>query len=209
MVIWRTRWGSSMVRIDHELNIQPDWSLRGEMFLLVWQLKKQQPKKRELKFLHCLFLLVLHSKLHRVKYYLLYFQECVGWCWVNLNPSDLSPWAGFWENPLSCRWWESASYFPRYHTSEKPPVLKHTSPFQASVRAAVPVLLPHWAPELLLPRSCSCSHQVALPQRRSVVYRQGSCFSELHTTQSPARCRSRATCSDLLVLRQCFRIIHV
>lgn len=78
-----------------------------------------------------------------MKYYLLYFQECVGWCWVNLNPSDLSPWAGFWENPLSCRWWESASYFPRYHTSEKPLVLKHTSPFQASVRAAVPVLLPH------------------------------------------------------------------
>lgn len=30
MVILRTRWGSSMVRIDHELNIQPDWSLRGE-----------------------------------------------------------------------------------------------------------------------------------------------------------------------------------
>lgn len=127
-----------------------------------------------------------------------------------VNPSDLSPWAGFWENPLCCRWCESASYFPHCCTLEKPLILKHTHfsfPRICACCWACPVCT-HWAPELLLPCGCSCSNWVALSQRRSVAYRQGSRFSELHTMQSPACYRSRA-CSDLLVLRHCFRIIHV
>lgn len=57
-----------MVRIDHEYNIQPEGSVRG-MCLLAWHFKiqhKEEPKRiKQLKGL------VPHSRLQRIKCYLL------------------------------------------------------------------------------------------------------------------------------------------